>query len=97
MNEALNPNVNLIAVTISADKLSASIAYTGKEDLGPYDIEQLRQLLRANGIKHGIMDDQLARFAANPSAYTRPLLVAKGDPPEPGVDGRIEYLFQKEL
>lgn len=96
MNEALNPNVNLIAVTISADKLSASIAYTGKEDLGPYDIEQLRQLLRANGVKHGIMDDQLARFAANPSAYTRPLLVAKGDPPEPGVDGRIEYLFQKE-
>lgn len=62
----------------------------GGADLG---WEEIKGLLRANRVVHGIKEEVLQRFADSPR-YGERLLVAEGDRPENGRDAQIVYAFR---
>jgi len=93
-----NPSgIHAIAVTISEDKLSAYMSYLSSEVNEPFTLEQLRHVLQVHGVKYGVMEQELMKFAADPRQYaTRPLLIAQGKAPQPGKNGYINFLYQPD-
>jgi hypothetical protein len=54
--------------------------------------ERLHVLLTDAGVCFGLNDGAIDQLAANP-VIGEPVLVAKGEPPEPGKDAQLEFLF----
>lgn len=79
-----------LKVIISEDKLKAYIiAPEGIERLDP---EEVYRALQEAGVVYGIREEAVASFASAPTF--QPVLVAEGDPPQPGEDERLEVLFE---
>ncbi len=78
-----------LKVVISDNKLEAYLS--AHEEVVALDPESVRQALQAAGVTSGIKEEVLASFAASPQV--QPVLVAEGDPPQPGVDERVEVFF----
>lgn len=86
-----------IAVTISDDKLSAYMSYMSSEIGVTFTMEQLQDILKAHGVKYGVLEHELMKFAADPLQYAiRPLMIAQGIAPQPGQDGYIRFLYQPD-
>ncbi len=81
------------ALVISEDKMSASLRLKTEQAPSIYP-DTVRTFLKSNGILHGIIEDDelIARLSSPPDPGT-PVLVAKGAPPEPGMDAKIKYHF----
>lgn len=52
--------------------------------------------LKYKGVKHGIKEDEIKKFFANPQ-YCTDIVVAKGTPVVQGENARIEYYFDTDL
>lgn len=78
-----------LKVAISEDKMKAYVSAPG--EVAVLDPESVYKALQAAGVVFGIKEDAVISFAASPQS--EPLLVAEGEPPQPGVDERLEVLF----
>lgn len=86
-----------IAIQITDDKLTAYLQFMqANKDLN-FTLDQLEALLKSNGVVHGILYDKCASIAKNPQQFFYDkTIVAVGDQPKLGEDGKIEYFFQKD-
>ena len=58
--------------------------------------DEIIKHLQQYGIKFGIDREAIGRYLSN-REYNREILMAKGQPPKQGKDGRIEYFFNTSL
>ncbi len=65
------------------------------EDM-PYDLSELKDILRNANVKHGVDDDALIAMLLE-EKYGVPTVVAKGKLPEDGKDGYFEFLFNTNV
>lgn len=90
-------NSNLVKVVVSNDKLTAHLTFMAKDGVDSIDIETLSAIIDEHGVKYGLLNDAIARFAANPKQYLKePLLIAKGIAPEDGKDGYVHFLYNSD-
>jgi hypothetical protein len=83
----------LIAVTISDNKLEAYIRFLNQDDNLRLQVSDLEEYLHQHGVKYGIRRDVLSEIADNPGKFkNHPVLVAAGDPPKHGQNGQIRLL-----
>ncbi|MDR1590364.1 MAG: FapA family protein [Oscillospiraceae bacterium] len=82
-----------VRVTVSRDKLSADIEILPPaEDGSPPTEDALRAALSAAKVSFGIDETQLKKLYTFP-VYNSVFTIARGVPPENGVDGTIEFHF----
>lgn len=82
----------LLSVTFNDDKTVAYLQFTQKDENFSCTKDALYQFLHHHGIKYGIQDDIVERFAINPREYFfSKTPIAIGLDPEPGEDGKIRY------
>jgi uncharacterized protein len=62
----------------------------------PLTKERVRGLLTDAGITHGLKDDTIDQLVASP-VFNERVLIAAGEPPIPGQDAQLEYLFDTEV
>jgi len=88
---------DVIAVNLSQDKLQAFLEIQEWDGSMTLTVDSLESLLARHRVKYGIKRDLLAAIAANPQQYVlKKTLVAEGDAPVHGENGRIEYLVETE-
>jgi len=81
-----------VDVAVSPDKMSATImVVAGKGGKSP-DVDDIRAALAKSNVRFGIKDD-LVQNVAGQGWYNEKVIVAEGKPPEDGMDGKIEFLF----
>ncbi|GGH17778.1 DUF342 domain-containing protein [Paenibacillus segetis] len=85
----------ILSVTINEDKTVAYLQFLKKEDSFTCSADVLRHFLQNNNVKHGIQQDIVERFAANPREYFFSRTpIAIGNEPVDGVNGSIRYAIQ---
>jgi uncharacterized protein (DUF342 family) len=57
--------------------------------------EAIVSFLQANNIVHGFLDEEIQKLADNP-IYEQDVLVAEGDKPKDGEDGKVIYNFETD-
>ncbi|MCL6476908.1 MAG: FapA family protein [Peptococcaceae bacterium] len=90
MQSSKKPSV--IKISISRDKLTASIHVRGNPDY--INIEDIYRELDEAGVKFGLKEHDINVFAASPSKTN--VVIAEGVPPVPGKDGYMEILYDKK-
>jgi uncharacterized protein len=85
---------HLFKIVVSKDHMNAELHYTD-EYLVKRDItstsDSFREFLIANKIVFGINDESIAQLLSGIPLEDFPLQIAKGEPPIPGLDGKIDY------
>ncbi|HOJ63039.1 MAG TPA: FapA family protein [Spirochaetota bacterium] len=81
------------SVQISSDEMKAYLIMTPPK-LGGFDLEmdEIRNILKSNGVVVGIKEDVLNRIIDYP-IYNDPILIAEGIKPKNGKDAEIHYNF----
>lgn len=81
------------SVQISSDEMKAYLIMTPPKS-GGFDLEldEIRNILKSNGVVVGIKDDVLNRIIDYP-IYNEPILIAEGIKPKNGKDAEIQYNF----
>ncbi len=81
------------SVQISSDEMKAYLIMTPPK-LGGFDLEldEIRNILKSNGVVVGIKEDTLNRIIDYP-IYNEPILIAEGIKPKNGKDAEIHYNF----
>ncbi len=80
-----------ISVSVERDGMEAWIHVMPPR---PIPLVELEARLQQGGVRHGIDAALLRQVAETPTE--KPVLVARGTPPQPGENARIEYLFQEQ-
>lgn len=83
-------------VTVSEDKMQATINLPPKENGGHYTIFEVTKMLRRSGVKQGIDNERLKKAIEN-DEFNQDIIVARGKPVINGKDGFYEYYFNKAL
>jgi uncharacterized protein (DUF342 family) len=84
-----------INVTVSNDKLTASIHFTNCDADFKCSREQLDDVLKANYIIYGVHQDMLSKIANNPKEFLlSKTIIATGDSPIEGENGYIQYNYE---
>lgn len=94
VREAATVHIEDFTVEVSSDDMEVYMevrAYQDKE----YKREDLEAALEKEGIREGILTDELERIVRD-KVYFSKVLVAKGTPPQKGEDGWYEYFFEGE-
>jgi uncharacterized protein (DUF342 family) len=94
-----------IFVEISEDEMEAKVTVLPPERGGKAaDLERVHATLAANGVVHGILEDELKRIEASITAMTDPekvyepveAVIAKGKPVVHGTDAYLEKYYEKK-
>lgn len=80
-----------IQVAIAPDEMEARV--TVSPEAGAVDPAEIEAALRSHGVVWGVNREALALAAANPGT---PVPAARGTPPQPGENGRLEILFPRD-
>lgn len=83
-------------VTISEDKMQATINLPPKENGEHYSIFEVTKMLRRSGVKQGIDNVRLKKVIEN-DEFDQDIVVARGKPVIDGKDGFYQYYFNKDL
>ncbi|QGQ96255.1 DUF342 domain-containing protein [Paenibacillus psychroresistens] len=84
-----------INVTVSNDKLTATIHFTNCDEDFKCSKAQLDAVLKTNFIIYGVQHEVLNNIANNPHQYLKSkTIVASGDTPVEGESGYINFLFE---
>jgi len=94
MSGQLYPLDLYLNLTLSNDKLTATIHFTNCDEDFKVTLNELEDFLKRNYINYGVHDDILADIAANTANYLlSKTIIAEGDKPIDGDDGYIKYVF----
>ena len=92
-DKAPMPNGEFGSYNISRDKMQVeAVFYPPFEGAQQLTADGIKDDLAAAGVKMGILDDEINRFIQE-REYFVPYVVARGQQPVDGHDGRIEYKF----
>ncbi|GGF80138.1 hypothetical protein GCM10010912_26470 [Paenibacillus albidus] len=84
---ALNQYLN---ITFSADKGTAYLQFSKKDEEFTCSIEDLEAFLHSNEVRYGIQRDIVRRISSNPEEYFfNRVPIAMGEPAVNGTDGRV--------
>ncbi|MBE5854895.1 MAG: DUF342 domain-containing protein [Lachnospiraceae bacterium] len=83
-------------IDLGEEDMEATIYLRAKPDGNPYTIDDLKELLRQAGVKHGVKEELLSRIASE-NLTDRAIVVAEGKPPVDGKDGDFEFLFRTKI
>lgn len=87
-------NDSTATVQISNDEMKAYIVITSPKPGGfDLDIDEIRSILRNNGVVVGIEDNIISNLFDYP-VYNEPVLIAKGIKVNEGVDAKVNYNFR---
>ncbi|TGN16760.1 DUF342 domain-containing protein [Leptospira ilyithenensis] len=90
------PEDSYAEITISDDHMSASLnLYPPKHGGNLLSEYELREKIASIGISLGILDPIVQKTIRNPE-FLVPVVVAKGYPPTPGIDGEIKIFFRSD-
>lgn len=78
-----------LRVEITPDGMEAYLVISPGENGPPPGKDEIEKSLASAGVVFGLQEEAIAE-ALQPAAEVRRILVARGTPPEPGQDGRIE-------
>lgn len=81
-----------VQVEISEDDMAAYITLTPEKRDHEYKMDELKILLKAAGVEHGVQEDVLQKAVSEKRYYER-FAVARGEEPLDGKDGWFEFLF----
>lgn len=83
-------------VQVSSDKMKAYLIMIPPK-IGGYDLEidEIRNVLRSNGVIFGIIEEELTNLMDYP-VYNEPVLVAKGQKVQNGQDAKIVFNFETD-
>lgn len=94
LDNQILPIDHFLTVMISDDKLTASLKFNRPDENFKCTMEQIADLLKRNGIQHGLQMEVLAQVAHEPQKFFfSQFTVAVGTAPIDGENGRIEYMF----
>lgn len=82
-------------VLISEDRMTAELYLCPPPENESYDTDMILQVLAKNGIKAGILEEQIKKILSEGLYYMK-LAVAAGKPAQDGADGRFDFLFDTE-
>ncbi len=86
-----------VAVLVSEDGLTASIQCMIPESAPLMTRDMITKLLQEKNVNFGINDANIDLFVSSPLSYVdQPLVIAEGQPPIHGKDGKIEHLFDSK-
>lgn len=94
LEHMLNPQEDTsdnFKIFLSSDEMEAYLEVSG--EVRPIDRKEIRRVLRRNAIVEGIDQDMIDKLVEG-NYSLRPMLIAKGQAPEEGEDGRYEFFFQ---
>ncbi|CEH31967.1 DUF342 domain-containing protein [Aneurinibacillus migulanus] len=81
---------DMVRIRITKDKMQATMELVLDEEI-LFTYEELLHLVNENRVTFGIDEEMLRQVAASPYLFiNETLVIAKGVPPVPGQDGRIE-------
>src|SRR5665647_3657726 len=87
-----------INVTVSNDKLTASVHFTNCDEDFKCTKSQLEAVLKANFIIYGIHQDVISNIVNNLKEYLLlKTIVATGDTPVEGEKGYIKFVYELKL
>lgn len=83
-------------ISISSDEMKATIVvYPPKANGFEYLPHEIKELLDANGVINGILDDEIERIC-DEKIYYKQITVAKGKKAKDGEDAKLKYYFDME-
>lgn len=85
------PPLPVLAITVSPDRLRATLSFEPSDPVAAIDREQILAALQSAGVTHGILDAAVAEAVAQGRADA--LVVAEGLAPVDGSDARFEPLI----
>nr|WP_216667513.1 FapA family protein [Saccharibacillus deserti] len=86
-----------LAIVLEPSKMSARLRFTKAEEDFACTEESLRHFLHDQNVRHGLLDEAIRSFVASPENYFfDEIEIARGTSPIDGVDGTIEFMFDKE-
>jgi uncharacterized protein (DUF342 family) len=84
-----------VNITVSNDKLSATIHFTNCDEDFKCTKAQLEAVLKANFIIYGVHQELLSNIANNPKEFLlSKTIIASGETPIDGENGYINYLYE---
>ena len=90
------PDSGVVQISLSEDHMSAVINFPKGESSG-YTVEQVKQLLEENTIRHGIIpDEEIERYLQELPDQEGPLEIARGEKALEGKDATIKYFFDTD-
>ena len=88
---------NTLDITVSKDKLKVSAYFDGKVPATDFDINDVKTMLHAEGILHGIADDEQIRgFLDGKFCVGKEWTIATGTEPIPDAPPKIVYHFDTD-
>ena len=88
-------DVNFL-IDVSRDNLEAYLMLIPLTESPEFSVEQIKDALKAKGIKFGILDDAITKMAKD-KIFDRQELVAAGRRPLEGKDGEVEYFLETNV
>jgi uncharacterized protein (DUF342 family) len=83
-------------LTVSEDKLEACLSAQVEGDVS-ITIEDLKIFLKEKHISNGLVSDsEIEKYISQGMILREPCLIAKGLPPQPGEDARINFFFDRD-
>lgn len=84
------------SIEITGDKMEASLAIVPPRQGGKYvTVDEILSEIEKRGISSEIRKEEITR-AVEEGRYNFPIVFAKGQPPQPGAAGEIEFLFRTD-
>lgn len=85
-----------VSVRVSSDGMQATVRLvTPAKNAPPQTEEEIRSVLRAEGVTYGLLESVVRGLGASPY-FEEEILVAEGKPVVHGQDGRVDYHFDVE-
>ena len=83
-------------LTVSEDKLEARLSARVEGDVS-ITVEDLKKVLKEKHISNGLVSDsEIENYISQGVILREPCLMAKGVPPQPGEDARINFFFDRD-
>ena len=94
--ESMRPCRESYSLYVSSDKMTATVRfYAPSQGAEKLTEEEMISDLKAKRIQYGICSENIEKFFKDRS-YCEDVVVAEGEPCQPGVPGRIEYMFSTD-
>ena len=82
-------------VMMSENLMTAELTLCPPPENMKYDVDTIIQVLARNGVRRGVREERIKKILED-GLYSVKVVVAFGQPPEEGQEGRFEFLFDVE-
>ena len=96
MAEDKIPVNSVVEISVDPNRTAAFISFNPPENGGgDITVEKIKKVLDENFVSYGILEDEI-KLAVEQKRYNENICAARWTPPVNGVDGMVQYYFNKE-